>query len=61
YLALTFGTLLSSQGTDTSFEPHSCEPSGRFVRVSSLSDRFLGVDRGFTFSTCSVYRRCAAT
>ncbi|MGA5824189.1 hypothetical protein ACPC54_40885, partial [Kitasatospora sp. NPDC094028] len=27
----TFGTLLSSQGTDASFEPPSSEPSGRFV------------------------------
>ncbi|MFE9427827.1 hypothetical protein ACFYNO_33255, partial [Kitasatospora sp. NPDC006697] len=35
YLALTFGTLLSSQGTDTSFEPLSSGPSGRFV-LSSL-------------------------
>ncbi|PJN22319.1 hypothetical protein CG736_27715 [Kitasatospora sp. CB02891] len=31
YLALTFGTLLSSQGTDTSFGPPSDRPSGRFV------------------------------
>ncbi|AUY50345.1 hypothetical protein EH183_16960 [Streptomyces sp. CB01881] len=31
YLALTFGTLLSSQGTDTSFGPPSSGPSGRFV------------------------------
>ncbi|MQS15726.1 hypothetical protein F7Q99_26530 [Streptomyces kaniharaensis] len=31
YLALTFGTLLSSQGTDTSFRPPSSGPSGRFV------------------------------
>jgi hypothetical protein len=31
YLALTFGTLLSSQGTDASFEPPSSGPSGRFV------------------------------
>ncbi|MFI6158072.1 hypothetical protein ACIBCA_35910, partial [Kitasatospora sp. NPDC051170] len=28
---LTFGTLLSSQGTDASFEPPSSGPSGRFV------------------------------
>src|SRR4029453_14594485 len=31
YLALTFGTLLSSQGTDTSFGPPSSGPSGRFA------------------------------
>ncbi|MFF2628457.1 hypothetical protein ACFVUN_22125, partial [Kitasatospora griseola] len=31
YLALTFGTLLSSQGTDTSFRRPSDRPSGRFV------------------------------
>ncbi|ARF79209.1 hypothetical protein B6264_16570 [Kitasatospora aureofaciens] len=31
YLALTFGTLLSSQGTDASFRPPSSGPSGRFV------------------------------
>ncbi|MGW4228646.1 hypothetical protein ACWEF9_05045, partial [Streptomyces sp. NPDC004980] len=30
YLALTFGTLLSSQGTDASFGPVSPGPSGRF-------------------------------
>ena len=40
YLALTFGTLLSSQGTDTSFRRLSHRPSGRFVRVSSLADPF---------------------
>ncbi|MDH6126546.1 hypothetical protein P3T39_003503 [Kitasatospora sp. GP82] len=28
---MTFGTLLSSQGTDASFEPPSSGPSGRFV------------------------------
>ncbi|PQM19612.1 hypothetical protein Sfr7A_31105 [Streptomyces xinghaiensis] len=32
YLALTFGTLLSSQGTDASFGPVS-GPSGRFPSV----------------------------
>ncbi|MEY9840314.1 hypothetical protein ABH941_005584, partial [Streptacidiphilus sp. EB103A] len=31
HLALTFGTLLSSQGTDASFERLSHQPSGRFV------------------------------
>ncbi|MFI5904977.1 hypothetical protein, partial [Streptomyces cyaneofuscatus] len=30
YLALTFDTLLSSQGTDASFGPVSPGPSGRF-------------------------------
>jgi hypothetical protein len=39
---LTFGTLLSSQGTDASFETVSPVPSGRFVRVSILSDHFRG-------------------
>ncbi|MGW4804342.1 hypothetical protein, partial [Kitasatospora sp. NPDC004272] len=31
YLALTFGTLLSSQGTDASFDRPSDRISGRFV------------------------------
>src|SRR6478609_773302 len=48
YLALTFGTLLSSQGTDASFEPHSCGPSGRFVLscsqlIRGFRHRFTGV------------------
>ncbi|MFI6848460.1 hypothetical protein ACIBJD_28155, partial [Kitasatospora sp. NPDC050467] len=47
YLALTFGTLLSSQGTDTSFGPPSSGPSGRFVRISSLPDVFRSVFRSF--------------
>ncbi|CAD5926827.1 protein of unknown function [Streptomyces sp. KY75] len=43
YLALTFGTLLSSQGTDASFGPVSSGPSGRFpscffVLLSCVSD-----------------------
>ncbi|TQF03748.1 hypothetical protein E6W39_27640 [Kitasatospora acidiphila] len=39
YLALTFGTLLSSQGTDASFEFASAfSPGASFFRVSSLSD-----------------------
>ncbi|ARI51901.1 hypothetical protein A6E92_06785 [Streptomyces sp. S8] len=37
YLALTFGTLLSSQGTDASFGPVSPGPSGRFPSFTSLS------------------------
>ncbi|MEV7644281.1 hypothetical protein AB0O32_30595, partial [Streptomyces rubiginosohelvolus] len=43
-LALTFGTLLSSQGTDASFGPVSPGPSGRFpsfhffVLLSYVSD-----------------------
>ncbi|ATY98540.1 hypothetical protein CVT27_25960 [Streptomyces cavourensis] len=37
YLALTFGTLLSSQGTDASFGPVSPGPSGRFPSCTSLS------------------------
>ncbi|MGW9205982.1 hypothetical protein ACWGR4_03190, partial [Embleya sp. NPDC055664] len=52
-LALTFGTLLSSQGTDASFGAESTAPSGRLTfglccfvfllfrfRVSSLAHRF---------------------
>ncbi|MFD3792275.1 hypothetical protein, partial [Streptomyces cyaneofuscatus] len=49
-LALTFGTLLSSQGTDASFGPVSPGPSGRFpsfffVLLSCVSDsiRLLSV------------------
>ncbi|TQF03279.1 hypothetical protein E6W39_14835 [Kitasatospora acidiphila] len=39
YLALTFGTLLSSQGTDASFAATSVAPPGAsFFRVPSLSD-----------------------
>ena len=37
YLALTFGTLLSSQGTDASFESLS-GPSGRFPPVLRVPD-----------------------
>ena len=37
YLALTFGTLLSSQGTDASFESLS-GPSGRFPSVLRVPD-----------------------
>ncbi|MFD7804759.1 hypothetical protein, partial [Streptomyces anulatus] len=37
YLALTFGTLLSSQGTDASFGPVLPGPSGRFPSFFSLS------------------------
>ncbi|MFC1434981.1 hypothetical protein ACEZDB_30500, partial [Streptacidiphilus sp. N1-3] len=40
HLALTFGTLLSSQGTDTSFRRLSHRPSGRFVLFLSLADPF---------------------
>ena len=40
YLALTFGTLLSSQGTDASFEPLSQALRASFFRVSSLADDF---------------------
>ncbi|AUY49278.1 hypothetical protein EH183_10395 [Streptomyces sp. CB01881] len=39
YLALTFGTLLSSQGTDTSFGPPSSGPSGCFVLSCSQLTR----------------------
>ncbi|AXI70490.1 hypothetical protein DTW94_03730 [Streptomyces cavourensis] len=34
---MTFGTLLSSQGTDASFGPVSPGPSGRFPSCTSLS------------------------
>ncbi|KAA6222672.1 hypothetical protein CP973_12660 [Streptomyces albofaciens JCM 4342] len=37
YLALTFGTLLSSQGTDASFGPVSPGPPGASLR-SCVSD-----------------------
>ncbi|QDA08300.1 hypothetical protein FMM49_36230 [Streptomyces rimosus subsp. rimosus] len=41
YLALTFGTLLSSQGTDASFGPVSPGPPGASLRCSTtLSGRF---------------------
>ncbi|WP_223124059.1 hypothetical protein, partial [Streptomyces cacaoi] len=43
YLALTFGTLLSSQGTDASFETVSPAPPGASLSVSpTLSDPFPG-------------------
>ncbi|MGI5251584.1 MULTISPECIES: hypothetical protein [Streptomycetaceae] len=38
YLALTFGTLLSSQGTEASFETVSPAPPGFPFVVSSLAD-----------------------
>ncbi|MDF3293979.1 hypothetical protein, partial [Streptomyces silvisoli] len=40
YLALTFGTLLSSQGTEASFETVSPVPPGFPFGFSSLSDLF---------------------
>ncbi|MDF3293604.1 hypothetical protein, partial [Streptomyces silvisoli] len=40
YLALTFGTLLSSQGTEASFETVSPAPPGFPFGFSSLSDLF---------------------
>ncbi|PSK73698.1 hypothetical protein C6W96_04290 [Streptomyces sp. CS149] len=63
YLALTFGTLLSSQGTDASFGPVSPGPSGRFpsffffVLLSCVSDSIrlfrvrFPVEAGFTFAS----------
>ncbi|MDH6121912.1 hypothetical protein ABH930_004016 [Kitasatospora sp. GAS204A] len=49
YLALTFGTLLSSQGTDTSFAATSVTPPGAsFFRVLSLSDPIRTVYRSFS-------------
>ncbi|TXS25946.1 hypothetical protein EAO74_34670 [Streptomyces sp. gb1(2016)] len=47
-MALTFGTLLSSQGTDASFGPVSPGPSGRFPSVlafPTLSDSFVSDSR----------------
>ncbi len=48
YLALTFGTLLSSQGTDASFDRPSDRISGRFVLscsqlIRGFRHRFTGV------------------
>ncbi|MDH6143931.1 MULTISPECIES: hypothetical protein, partial [Kitasatospora] len=60
YLALTFGTLLSSQGTDASFAATSVAPPGASLfRVSSLSDEIrsdftghsLSRVAGFTFAS----------
>ncbi len=42
-LALTFGTLLSSQGTDASFETVSPALSGLFPSFPTLSDPFTGL------------------
>ncbi|TQF05364.1 hypothetical protein E6W39_27910 [Kitasatospora acidiphila] len=54
YLALTFGTLLSSQGTDASFEFASAfSPGASFFRVSSLSDVLRAVS-GFGFHSDSL-------
>ncbi|RSO39527.1 hypothetical protein DMH15_16890 [Streptomyces sp. WAC 06725] len=44
YLALTFGTLLSSQGTDASFGPVSPGPPGASLR-SCVSDSIRSVFR----------------
>src|ERR1700756_1507767 len=49
YLALTFGTLLSSQGTEASFETISPVPPGFPFGFSSLSDLFRFPLAGFTF------------
>ncbi|WP_344571078.1 hypothetical protein, partial [Kitasatospora viridis] len=49
YLALTFGTLLSSQGTDASFEiVLAISPGASFFRVLSLSDPIRAVYRPFS-------------
>ncbi|POX36640.1 hypothetical protein C3486_32615 [Streptomyces sp. Ru73] len=40
YLALTFGTLLSSQGTDASFGPVSPGPPGASLRCFTLYQAF---------------------
>ncbi|MEU1094030.1 hypothetical protein, partial [Streptomyces sp. NPDC005877] len=49
-LALTFGTLLSSQGTDASFVPVS-GPSGRFLRfrLYQTLSRPISLSAGFAF------------
>ncbi|WP_234435145.1 hypothetical protein, partial [Streptomyces pyridomyceticus] len=54
YLALTFGTLLSSQGTGASFGPPSSGPSGLrsfvFPAYQTLSAPFSGTSFiGFAF------------
>ncbi|WP_222872104.1 hypothetical protein, partial [Streptomyces sp. WAC01526] len=42
YLALTFGTLLSSQGTDASFVPVSPGSPGASLRCFTLYQAFSG-------------------
>ncbi|MQS15375.1 hypothetical protein F7Q99_24670 [Streptomyces kaniharaensis] len=62
YLALTFGTLLSSQGTDTSFRPPSSGPSGRFVLSCFQPIRCFPLRfRRFSHLKSAVNRRVAAT
>ncbi|RBL82714.1 hypothetical protein DDE05_35600 [Streptomyces cavourensis] len=65
---MTFGTLLSSQGTDASFGPVSPGPSGRFPSFTSLScclafptlsDAFqcpIPAEAGFCYSLSGVLR-----
>ena len=55
YLALTFGTLLSSQGTDASFETVSLVSLGVSLSVSpTLSDLFRSVSGSFSDSDSPV-------
>ncbi|WP_251495220.1 hypothetical protein, partial [Actinacidiphila cocklensis] len=52
YLALTFGTLLSSQGTEASFETVSPAPPGFPFVFPTLSDSFQCLtpsQRGLSF------------
>ncbi|MEV7186933.1 hypothetical protein, partial [Kitasatospora sp. NPDC093102] len=60
YLALTFGTLLSSQGTDASFGPPSSGPSRLrsfvFPAYQTLSAPFTGA---FCFRPAGAFQRLA--
>ncbi|RGD61949.1 hypothetical protein DR950_33155 [Kitasatospora xanthocidica] len=49
YLALTFGTLLSSQGTDASFGPPSSGPSGLRSFVLPAYQTFSAPFSGVSF------------
>ncbi|WP_220040745.1 hypothetical protein, partial [Streptomyces tateyamensis] len=63
YLALTFGTLLSSQGTDASFVLISQSLRASFFRVLSLSDPIrtvLPVDFSSEFPAERGARRAAS-
>ena len=66
YLALTFGTLLSSQGTEASFETVSPAPPGfPFVVSPTLAEAFRSdlptPFRAHTFPRFSLRRLCQRT
>ncbi|WP_211259764.1 hypothetical protein, partial [Streptomyces violens] len=62
YLALTFGTLLSSQGTDASFGPVSPGPPGASLRCFTLYQVFLAFRTAlFSVAIARIAKQCRHT